>query len=168
MKVVGDNLAKTALSEADVDSAGLYAKSAYNRYYYHCWLELRDELVSLIGGSKKIGHGSEAGSVLHSSYKAILRRELDKVYPTASSTKKSELDVFVKEVAALITKLYRIREAADYRSDAKIDINGSEIKIAFSSDGKVETFSIADVVNDLIAIRTGLDQIKKIRGEVGL
>lgn len=168
MKVVGDNLAKTALSETDVDSAGLYAKSAYNRYYYHCWLELRDELVSLIGGSKKIGHGGEAGSTLNGSYKVKIRRELDKLYPTASSTKKDELDVFVKEVVVLIDKLYRIRDAADYRNDAKITINGANIEIAFPFDGRVKVFSIAEVVSDLVTIKTSLDQIKKIRGEAGL
>jgi len=53
MQRVAEKLKDIAISEADRDLRDLYAKSSYNRYYYHCYKMTIREVNQLSGTTPK-------------------------------------------------------------------------------------------------------------------
>ena len=76
MQEVAKHLKDYALANSTDDKIDLFVKSACNRYYYYVYLELRDEVFNILDKSKRFGHGSNASTQIHSSYKTNIRNKL--------------------------------------------------------------------------------------------
>lgn len=167
MRIVGDSLSDIAISETEKGIGSLYAKSAYNRYYYHCYLAIREEISSLTP-IDKLGHGGNVGSVMHSNYKLHILRSLDSSGLPDSEDQKNNVNAIVKDIARLLEKLFKIRAAADYDHNASLNFLGRDIEINFLDGKHSRKHTLSEVISDLEVITSHLQQIQKIKKQVGL
>lgn len=118
MQVVGLLLQKEAVKE-QTDSKDLFARSAYNRYYYSVFLATRKLLAEI---------NPAWGRLAHKSYPETLRgsviKELTKARTRAVKRNDREFVLLLegairatKALANLIEKAYGVRVVADYEPD---------------------------------------------------
>lgn len=143
MRVVGDALVKMSLLEADANSADLFGRSAFNRYYYASYLIVRDLLSRLDKNWASQGHASIPDLLERAIPKKIkpilLRQERDGLITSGyAARKKSEMLRAVSDVSNVMRSAYDVRCIADYEPDKKITkdsggvifLNGSKISEA--------------------------------------
>ncbi len=104
-----------------------FARSAYNRYYYACYLEIRDAFKEM---------SPEWGRAAHKSFPGILKSSISKNLKagrkTASRVGDSELERRIDqalracaELASIIEKANGARIVADYNPEIRVDFNGN-------------------------------------------
>lgn len=126
MQEVAHHLQKTAHSMVGVERDA-FARSAYNRYYYACYLEIRVAFREM---------SAEWGRSAHSNFPAILRSSIPKCLKSgkreANRVGDAELERRISqalrgcaELASIIEKANGARIIADYSPEIGVGFNGS-------------------------------------------
>jgi hypothetical protein len=126
MQVVGDHLSAFAISIRGNDPAdGLFARSAFNRYYYATFLKSR-QLIIDTNGPKALNH-SALPDYLDGHFKKTLVQQIRAGFRSRllSSADRSRLLHDLRRNTLLLRQLlmtaYRIRVLADYEPDFPLD-----------------------------------------------
>lgn len=136
MKKVGDYLASYALSchKISGDDFDLFARSAYNRYYYAVFLSVKRMLVKIRGSDFEIAH-ADAPCYVRGAVRDSILRELKKrrrgllVSDSRFFELKSLLHRSSERVAKLLDDSRPVRVAADYRPEIKITYENNTISL---------------------------------------
>jgi hypothetical protein len=126
MQEVAHHLQKTAHSMAGFERDA-FARSAYNRYYYACYLEVRDAFREM---------SAEWGRSAHKSFPEILRSSISKTLKSgrraANRVGDAELERQIDqalrgcaELASIIEKANGARIIADYSPEIVVGFDGS-------------------------------------------
>ena len=105
-----------------------FARSAYNRYYYACFLFLRSELEQM---------NSTWRSRNHKDYPNILRNSVNKVLTNEQkkARRRNDYDLVYKitrakhasiEIAELMNKAYAVRVIADYEPQVGVTFENTD------------------------------------------
>ena len=123
MQEVGHHLQVHANTLPTCTVRDAFARSAYNRYYYGCFLLLRSELEQMNSKWRKANH-KDYPSILENSIKKELTTELKK------AQKRNDIDLVNKirrakhalsELAKLMTQAYAVRLVADYQPQVEVN-----------------------------------------------
>lgn len=126
MQEVAHHLQKQAHAIAGIERDA-FARSAYNRYYYACYLEIRTAFKEM---------SAEWGRSAHKAFPEILRSSISKNLKSgkrsASRLGDTELERRIDqalrgcvELASIIEKANGARIIADYSPDIGVGFNGS-------------------------------------------
>jgi hypothetical protein len=126
MQDVAHHLQKTAHSMEGIDRDA-FARSAYNRYYYACYLEIRTAFREMSAEWGKSGH-----KTFPDILKSSIAKNLKSGRKTAVRVKDDELLIQIDqalrgclELASIIEKANGTRIIADYSPEIGVGFNGS-------------------------------------------
>ncbi|ELD7983152.1 hypothetical protein ACE3IL_07530 [Enterobacter hormaechei subsp. steigerwaltii] len=169
LHLVADHLAKQANStrrkgEGHTVLADAYGRSAFNRYYYACFLNVREFVSTIDSNWGKVKH-AEVPTLLRVSVNKKIDIELKKSERIGDLTqgeyqsKKSMLLTSLDNMASTMSLAYTIRGVVDYEP---------EIEMIFS-DGcfSINTTSVASAKGWLQTINVERAKVAKIMREVG-
>ena len=126
MQNVGQHLQSHAQNVTGPDRDA-FARSAYNRYYYACFLLLRDSLRA---------KRASWGRCRHQQYPDLLRRKVCRGLNEArkKAVRNGETDLLhligeaqtaTREMAVIIKRAYEVRVVADYQPEIPVDFGTS-------------------------------------------
>lgn len=126
MQAVGRLLVKTAMTTSDETDRDLFARSAFNRYYYACFLLARQLCRSFTPDVDSIAHGN-----MPTYLRTTIKRTIQQRVKLLSSGGKSRAlsDVrrhgsqcmeYIKDLAIVLEEAYRVRVIADYRPEQAV------------------------------------------------
>lgn len=127
MIIVGDHLAEAALNRRIVSESDLFARSAFNRYYYAVYLIVKENL-SIIN--------PECGNMSHKNLPEVLKGQVikkikndikrkirnDVLKPHQGDSIKWKVIHSANELSNILEDAYRIRVIADYEPSIKVVI----------------------------------------------
>ncbi|MGX9275231.1 hypothetical protein ACWXWK_19285 [Pantoea ananatis] len=130
---VADHLAKQANSvhgkdEANLLLAGAFGRTAYNRYYYACYLDIRMFVAGINAGWGSLNH-SEVPSFLTGAVNKKISQELARseklgmMTKGALQSKKSLVHTSLSQMASVMSKAYTIRCTVDYEPDISVEFD---------------------------------------------
>lgn len=154
MHEVGHHLQVTAISSPS-GKKDLFARSAYNRYYYSVFLLVREMLSSFDSKWSKIPH-KDAPEILKGDIFKKFKREQSKALNTGDAALRNQLDTgrrALSELASILIKANATRVVADYQPSEKVDftkatrfsLKNIEITEAHNWTGRVET--LIEIIN---------------------
>ena len=126
MHSVGRHLQIHAQNNADPDRDA-FARSAYNRYYYACYLQVREALVSMNFDVKQLSHKS-IPDLLGASVVSYLKRERRRAEMLGDSELVGLINAAIPAIsrlASLLKEAYGLRVVADYRPEVPIEFDPS-------------------------------------------
>ncbi len=176
MKIVGDKLVELAQNEqrTNIENASLYAKTAYNRYYYSSFLFGRELLLSkgLISHDpkRKIGHGGKFGISLQGAAKPKIIKAIKNCTLT-DTDKKLKINIInntCNKISHYITFMYEARDAADYKKESKILFKKNDFNITFKKNNKDIIVEIGQMKQKNKDIEKLFSILSNICVEVGL
>lgn len=163
MIIVGDYLAEAALKQGTNSDSDLFARSAFNRYYYAVYLIVK-ESISLINPTwSKMNHTDLpevlTGKVIK-TIKADIKRKIkaDAIPYNKGENIKQKVIHSANELSNLLDEAYRIRVIADYEPDTKVEISrgtflldGEKISVAkmWKNTAETHTKSIIKAYKDV-------------------
>ena len=134
MKIVGDKLRELALVNRGGVEFDLLGRSAFNRYYYAAYLEVRKMLSLLDDKWAKVGH-SKIPEIVKNSLKTRVQQHLKKTSVSKALTKSEKSTVLGNitrhggQLSELMDNAYYVRVIADYKPDTKVTCEGSVIML---------------------------------------
>lgn len=142
MLIVANHLRDHACSleaETDVD---LFGRSAFNRFYYACYWEIRNNLPNIVDDWSRLRHKA-LPDCLEGSVKKETLRTLERLRRTHIISDsdygrlRPRITRSIAEIAQLLRQGYSIRRIADYEPNQKTTRNGTALLL----DGrKLSTF----------------------------
>lgn len=127
MEAVGLHLQRIASDLSDQVERDLFARSAFNRYYYATYLDVKNGLGSLNAGWRGIPH-SQVPTILKGPVNKELAKGRDRA-KRASDPNTSALCSRAMHAARVLSELmnsgYATRVAADYFPEVRIDFADS-------------------------------------------
>lgn len=129
MKTVGEKLEDWAHSQSDERNKDLFARSAFNRYYYAAFLITRDMLGEFKSEWKHTPHKGIPG-LLEDALKKPVLDQLKKAVRNGiinigeMSKLRQDLQNATSELANLLREAYDARIIADYEPEVAIEIKG--------------------------------------------
>ncbi|CAI0833800.1 hypothetical protein [Serratia ficaria] len=145
--------------------ADAFARSAFNRYYYACFLYVRTFVSSLESKWSNVAH-LDVPKLLRSNVKQKIDTELKKGEKIGSLTsagylsKKSIVLTSLEIIASTMSLAYSVRGIVDYEPEIKITFNEG----AFT----INTTTVAEAKGWLATIKTEEAKIKRILQEAGI
>ncbi|MEB2416658.1 hypothetical protein [Citrobacter sp. R-1.5.2] len=145
--------------------ADAFARSAFNRYYYACFLCIRTFVSSIEAKWSNVAH-LDVPNLLRNNVKQKIDAELKKgekigiLTPGGYQSKKSMVLTSLEIMASTMSLAYIVRGIVDYEPEIKIMFNEG----AFS----INATSVAEAKGWLITIKTEEAKIKRILQEVGI
>lgn len=133
MRHVAQHLESYAQSATEDEIINIFGRSAFNRYYYACFLATREMLGEFDPGWRNTPH-KEIPNLLETTVQkrgvAALERikKLNKRSPQYSSYR-TELTHATNELAELLRLAYDARIISDYEPEERIIKNGSTISL---------------------------------------
>jgi len=125
MKIVARHLQDEATRRTDQDEKDTFGRSAFNRYYYATFLNVKNALGLFRQEWNSMPHGDVPGVL-----RGTVRKELNKGRIRAQKTTDQEtISACNRAVAAtdalaeIMEEGYATRVAADYRPDLRIDFS---------------------------------------------
>ena len=114
----------------------VFARSAYNRYYYGCFLLLRSELEQMNSKWRSTNH-KDYPVILNRLIKKELTREQERAlrrndHDLVNKIKKAKYAL--NEMADLMTQAYAVRIVADYKPEVPVDFKNAERFSLFTID----------------------------------
>lgn len=116
MHLVAHHLQLEAVKRTEISEQNLYARSAFNRYYYDLFLMVREMLIEL--------QDAKWSSLTHSSYPGVLDKIAKDFIKEKNRARKNGDFLLVaivsqaisasKEISKLMEKAYAVRVVADY------------------------------------------------------
>ena len=150
MHIVGHHLQTEAVARSQSDERDLFARSAYNRYYYASFLAARSALGQMSPDWRRLAHKTYP-EVLRGQVLREFKRERTKANKSADYELERQLRVAVEATNALATlleKAYATRVAADYGTDpvsfgqsARFSLNSVDITEAHSWSAQVSGYA---------------------------
>lgn len=134
MRTVGEKLESLAKAEANESSKDLFARSAYNRFYYASFLITREMLGNFNPDWRRTPHSCVPDilqTTLKKSVQGTLRKAVKKNVITIGEQQRllNELSIASSELANLLKNAYEVRVIADYEPEQKIVCEGSAISL---------------------------------------
>ncbi len=134
MKIVGEKLQDIAISETDSVKQDLFGRSAFNRFYYAAFLEVRKMLGELDPKWKRTPHGNIPQLLEKGVRKPVtnaLRESVkgDVITEAESNKRKHELFTSTTDLANLLREAYDIRLIADYEPENIVEVNDKVISL---------------------------------------
>lgn len=135
MKIVGDHLAEVAMSESVMDRKDLFARSAFNRYYYATFLSARSMLARFDSAWERTPH-SNLPDLLENTLPGRIRSRADKAAKNGAISHSQKMAVIsraiqsARELAQLLKQALMVRITADYRPDEYIVSGSADISLA--------------------------------------
>lgn len=138
MQIVAEKLAEIAMSEKTEINADLFGRSAFNRYYYSSYLQVRDMLGHI---DKAWAHSSHKSipDILTGSFSKLIKKTTKDQYKvgllnlTDSEQYKTRAIKASAEIADILITAYSIRIDADYFPDKKIKIEKGTLYLSNQS-----------------------------------
>lgn len=165
MQIVGDELERLALSNANPRDADLLGRSAFNRYYYAAYLITRNTLGRIDASWKRANH-SDVPTILRLSLKGPAKAAIDRQQRGSLLTKDegrrllSKILTIGDELARLLEGAYDARCLADYEPEVVTIRTNNTIELKAYKLTTAKTWP--RIANNLCA------QILKIWREIGL
>lgn len=165
MITVANHLRDYACGLNDDPQVDLFGRSAFNRFYYACYWEIRTKLPNIVSDWTKLGHKALPErlekSVKRDTLGTLEKLRRKRVISDADFGRLSpRITTSIVEIASVMRRGYSVRCTADYAPDLKASKAGGSLTL----DGaKLSTFESA--YRDL-AIQVGI--LKKSREEIGL
>jgi len=123
MEIVAHHLQGVASTRSDLIERDLFGRSAFNRYYYATYLDVKEVLGSLKAEWGKISHGGVpdmlTGPVKKALVKGRERAQRASDFETADLCSRAVNAIHI--LAEMMTDGYATRVAADYYPEVKID-----------------------------------------------
>jgi len=125
MRIVGEQLQVWAEDKKVEHEKDIFARSAFNRFYYASFLITRDMLGELKPEWKKTAH-KNIPDLLRTSVKKAVDKELKKLFrkgvvsPGEMSALKTSLNGATSELSNLLTEAYDLRVIADYEPEVPV------------------------------------------------
>ncbi len=134
MKIVGNHLAQYAITLKDEIEFDRFSRSAFNRYYYSAFLEVRSTLKSLDVSWAKISHQSMPevlrGQVLERLKKEIRKSEKNGLISSSDGQQKmSGAANAVTTISDLLVSARETRRLADYEPEIRVARNGTNARL---------------------------------------
>ncbi len=134
MKIVGEKLGNIAISETDFVKKDLFGRSAFNRFYYAAFLEVRKMLGELDQKWKRTAHRAipellETG--VQKRVTNVLKKNLKKGIITKKEFNRFKYELLdsTNALANLLREAYDTRLIADYEPEKLIEVNGKVISL---------------------------------------
>lgn len=127
MHEVGHHLQIEALKRSDRER-DIFARSAYNRYYYSLFLMSREMLISLYPEKDALPHKSYPG-ILTGQLVKLLKSEKKKAVKNEDYRLINAIESAISAAnnfANLIESAYAVRVVADYKPDIKVNFSGED------------------------------------------
>lgn len=129
MKIVGKQLESWAHSQADIINKDLFARSAFNRYYYAAFLVTREMLADIESRWKGVPHANIPEILERSLQKPLVKQlELNVRRNLMAENEKERLKhKFIQatsDLADLLKFAYEARVVADYEPETIIVCSG--------------------------------------------
>ena len=140
MRIVGDHLRTHACGLASGADFDLFARSAFNRYYYAAFWITRRMLQDLGQPNDKLRHESIPEHITGKFRRNLLNeassRRKSKVITSKDEARiKANIESATRGIAKVLTSAYLLRCAADYNADARAVCTLSDIRL-MGSTGK--------------------------------
>ena len=109
-------------AESEVDDVNMFGRSAYNRFYYASYLQVRNTLSELDEKWKKTSHGN-IPELLTNKVKSKVKTALDRQLKSGLITKSShsrmltDFTASTTGLSSLLAEAYDVRCVADYEPE---------------------------------------------------
>lgn len=165
MITVANHLRDHACDLSDASDVDLFGRSAFNRFYYACYWEIRTRLPDIVTDWTKMSHKSLpeclTTSILKGTLKTLDRLRKSKIISDSDFGRlRPRIMRSIPEIAQLLERGYSVRCMADYNPEIKATKTGDSLILAGT---KLSTFESS--YRDL-AKQVGI--LKKCRNELGL
>jgi hypothetical protein len=159
MKKVAEILVERSLKK-ECDNRDELARTAFNRFYYHCFLCVRKLLLSIEPGKKTLSHKSIPEYLKKTLSKRITTRikSQSEIIPNSKSMAANTRRA-LQTLAEELEKGYRIRVWADYEPDEAITFNEN----SFSMQG----VTVADARGWVIKVEQNASLLFTIVDQLG-
>jgi hypothetical protein len=138
MQVVGAHLAEVALSiQGRTPDDDLYARSAFNRYYYASFLASR-KLIAETMGTKNLPHAAIPAH-LKGEFRKTFRRQIQSRFKSGAlsvshhSRMLTDLSQNTQLLGKLLEDAYSVRVLADYEPDVPVEIKDNTFRLGIST-----------------------------------
>ena len=145
---VAEHLTKQAQNnfrrgEPSFSLADAFGRSAFNRYYYACFLSVRDFLSLLDASWGRAKHKSVPellrGKVSERITNELKKKERQKFFDAGEvQSKKSLVLTSLDRIASIMSEAYDIRGIVDYQPDVKIVFENGAFQINTTSVSKAK------------------------------
>lgn len=126
MKIVADYLAERAGTVVDDDGKDEFARSAYNRYYYACFLHTRDLLATVDPKLTEARHKNIPDQLIKNVKKPLLgkltkiTRDGKKGHLKEAAATIAHAISCVENLSTLLSEAYGVRVVADYHPEIRV------------------------------------------------
>ncbi len=127
MHAVGHHL-RTYAHHNEVPERDAFARSAFNRYYYGCFLLVRSTLIEINVPPKDIKHG-KIKDILEGEIARKLRNARRQAQRNEDGTLVKKIDGALRAIQPLqklIEKARQVREVADYQPEIEVSFNATD------------------------------------------
>ncbi len=143
MIIVGDHLTEAAFSRTNNSETDLFARSAFNRYYYAVFLIVKEK-ISVIKPEWGVMSHKHLPKVIKGQVITIIKNDIKRKIkkgvfkPNVGESIKRTVIHSANELANILENAYRIRVIADYEPKTKVKIINSTLFLGGekSSDAK--------------------------------
>ncbi|MEY8241027.1 MAG: hypothetical protein RPT25_11825 [Cycloclasticus sp.] len=133
MRRVGEHLEELALGSKDDDLVDLFGRSAFNRYYYSCYLATRKMLSELQPGWKGSKHSDIpillTAGVRKKPNDVFKKMEKKGIDSGRCAKRRQDLQTATNDLAGLLKLAYDARVISDYEPEEPIQKNGNVISL---------------------------------------
>jgi uncharacterized protein (UPF0332 family) len=159
---VGHYLAKKAENGLTPEEVDLFGRSAFNRYYYSAFLEVRAMLRKIKPESAGQDHSGIPLLLKGAVYTQVktVTDKMRKIDYNASERIRGKTENATKELALLMTHAYAIRRIADYEPETLITDAGKNFRLSNSTVGEAKRWEEK--------VRANIDVIESQYKESGL
>jgi hypothetical protein len=140
MYQVGDRLVDIAMKSASLDEVDLFGRSAINRYYYACFLEVR-KAVKTISPGTEIKH-KQLPIHLRKKFAQYVRSEIYRLQSQGLISEgraiahRRRLNTLASDLANLLEYAYKARVIADYVPESRAVRESGAIRLREVTSGR--------------------------------
>jgi hypothetical protein len=134
MEIVGDELASSARASVDEHRFDLFGRSAYNRYYYAVFLNVRAVLRRIDSGWGKPAHAA-IPTLLRDTLPKRLKKHIQRASRTGLISDGRGKQMYsvaasaASELSSLLDSAREVRRIADYEPELTLTRNGRVIML---------------------------------------
>lgn len=143
LHLVGTTLSDKAKASSG-DVADAFGRSAFNRYYYAAYLEVRDLLIRFDPGWD-VSH-SDAPTLVEKTLVEMIRRELKRqqkssvISHTESQRISSGVALAGSAIAEVLRVAYKVRVISDYRPEEHVSFDDATFHLDSHTEGEARAW----------------------------